>query len=79
MNKFDAASNMSLFLLEKTGSVNGVWKGKLPAKEQREMFGQFLGKGKITINGATETLCHTIKVCFGLDYDDTFYKKWNEL
>ena len=79
MNKYSAAANMSLFLLEKTGSVCGTFRGKLPAKQQREMYGQFLGKGKITINGNDETLCHTIKVCFGHDYDDTFNKKWTEL
>ena len=79
MNKFDAATNMSMFLLEKTGSVCGVWKGKLPATEQRKMFGQFLGRGKLTIDGQTESLRHTIKVCFGQDYDVTYDKKWTEI
>jgi hypothetical protein len=79
MNKFTAAANMSLFLLEKTGSVCGTFRGNLPAKQQREMFGEFLGKGKVTIDGKDETLSHTIKVCFGHDYDVTFDKKWKEL
>ncbi len=79
MNKFDAVANMAFFLLEKTGSVLGEWSGKLSAKEQRSLFGAFLGKGKLHIDGAKETIQHTIKVCFGLDFDVTFDSRWVDI
>lgn len=72
MGKFEIATNLAFFLLEKTGSVCGQWTGRLKAQEQRKLFGTFLGKGRLVIDGATETVCHVVKVCFGLDYEVTF-------
>jgi len=79
MNKFTAISNITLFLQEQTNSIFGVWSGRLPAKTQREMFGKFLGKGTITIDGENETLKHTVSRCFGLDYEHTTDIKWNQI
>ena len=79
IDKYAAASNMAVFLLEKTGSVCGQWQGTMPAAQQRSLFGRFLGKGKLTIDGASEVLRHTVKVCFGLDYEHTFDKNWSQL
>ena len=79
MVKFEAATNLAHFLLEKTGSVFGVWQGRLTAKEQRALFGKFIGKGLLIIDGTQEILQHVIKVCFGLDYDINFSRKWVEL
>jgi hypothetical protein len=75
----DYAANLALFLLEKTGSVCGEYIGRMPAADQRALFGRNIGKGKIVINGATETICNRVKVCFGLDYDDRNVMKWNAL
>lgn len=72
MNKFDAAANIAFFLLERTGSVLGQWSGYLSASEQRGLFGAFLGKGKLHIDGELETVEHVVKRCFGLDYETTF-------
>ena len=69
MDCYEATTNVAFFLLEKVGNVTGTWRGRLTAKEQRALFGQFLGKGTLTIDGALERVTHTIKVCFGLDYD----------
>jgi hypothetical protein len=77
--RFDIATNVAFFLLEKTGSVCGYWQGRLTAKEQRALFGRFIGKGMLHIDGATETIAHTIKVCFGLDYDITFQRTLAEM
>lgn len=63
-------SNVCEFLLEKAGSVCGKWEGKMSAKEQRELFGRFLGKGTIVIDGTNEVIMNRVKVCFGLDWDD---------
>lgn len=79
MNKFTVAENLAIFLIDNVGSVLGQWQGRMSAKDQRGLFGQFLGKGKITIDGGDEILKHTIKVCFGQDWDDTFNKKWSQL
>lgn len=79
MNKFTAAENMAQFLMDKVGSVLGVWRGRMTAADQRALFGRFLGKGKITIDGGNETLIHTVKVCFGLDWDDTYRESWSAL
>lgn len=76
MNKFTAVANMAIFLTEQTGSCLGKWKGKMTAKEQKELFGAFIGKGIIIINGETETIEHAKKVCFGADYDVTFTSSW---
>ncbi|MCG6489740.1 hypothetical protein K6U37_12350 [Vibrio parahaemolyticus] len=77
--QIDYAANLALFLLEKTGSVMGEFKGRMTAKEQRELFGRFIGKGRIIINGAEETICNRIKVCFGFDFNDINFVKWHEL
>ncbi len=76
---FDYAANLALFLTERTGSCFNRWKGRLPAAEQRALFGQFLGKGTLEIDGAAETLVHWVAVGFGQDYDVTFNRKWGAL
>jgi len=73
------ATNLAFFLLDKTGSVCGQWSGKLPAADQRKLFGAFFGKGTLIIDGENETVEHYVKVCFGQDYDTTHYVKWANL
>jgi hypothetical protein len=72
MTKFEAAANIAFFLLEKTGSVFGYWSGTMSAAEQKALFGTFLGKGKIHLDGEKETIEHSVTVCFGTDYEITF-------
>ena len=78
MNKFQLAQDIAFFLLERTGSVCGQWKGKLTAKEQRELFCVFFGKGTLYIDGTKETVEHVVTVGFGQDYDITNSGKWWE-
>ena len=75
----DRAANLAIFLTEKTGSCLNTWCGKMAAAEQRELLGRFLGKGTVCVNGADETVKHTVKVCFGLDHEVTFEKQWRAL
>ena len=75
----DYAANLGFFLLEKTGSIWGQWKGKMKAEDQRKLFGRFLGKGTIVIDGQTETICNRVKVCFGHDWDDRNVTKFAAL
>ena len=75
----DYAANLAFFLIEKTGSVCGHYEAKMTAKEQRELFGQFIGKGTICIDGETETISNRVKVCFGLDYDHRNVTKFAKL
>lgn len=79
MNKIDYAANLAFFLLEKTGSVLGKCAVRLNAAEQRALFGRFIGKGQIVIDGTAETICNRVKVCFGLDYDDRNVTRWAAL
>lgn len=75
----DYAASLALFLLDKTGSVCGEWKGYMSASEQRSLMGRYLGKGRIVIDGRTETVCNRVKVCFGHDYDDRNVTHWRDL
>lgn len=75
----DYAASLALFLVEKTGSCFGEWAGYMPAAEQRALFGRFLGKGRIVINGSDETIRNRVKVCFGLDFDDRNVTDWKAL
>ncbi len=75
----DYAANVAFFLQEKTGSILGRWKGKLSAVEQRKLMGRFFGKGTIVIDGAQETVCNRVKVCFGQDWDDRNVTKFSAL
>ncbi len=77
--KTDYAARLALFLLEKTGSVLGRFSARLTATEQRNLFGRVIGKGKIIIDGADETIRNRVKVCFGHDYDDRNVTKWAAL
>ena len=75
----DYAANLAFFLLEKVGTVLGNWQGRMPSSQQKALFGRYLGKGQIVIDGSTETLCNRVKVCFGLDYDDRNIISWANL
>jgi hypothetical protein len=81
-NQMDSATkvtNLAFFLQEKTGSVFGYFSSPMLAKDQRALFGQFIGKGKIVIDGESEHVKHVVSRCFGLDYEVTFEKKWAAL
>lgn len=56
----DRAAAMAIFLLDNTGSIFGRWMGNLPAATQRMLFGRYIGKGYIIINGDTETVDHSL-------------------
>jgi hypothetical protein len=75
----DYAAQLALFLLERTGSIWGVYRGPMTATEQRGLFGRFLGKGRIVINGKEETVYMTRKVCFGLDSETVGTTSWAAL
>lgn len=51
----------------------------MTAAEQRALFGRFLGKGLLEINGTAETVEHHVKVCFGTDSDCTARVAWRNL
>lgn len=75
----DYVGSTVVFLLEKTGSIFGKFYGKMSAQEQRNVFGRYLGKGTIIIDGSAETICNRVKVCFGMDYDDRNVTKFSQL
>lgn len=75
----DYAASLAIFLTEKTGTCMGEWYGRMSAQDQRALFGKYIGKGLIIIDGAQETICNRVKVCFGLDYDDRNVTNWRAL
>jgi hypothetical protein len=75
----DYAANLAAFLHAETGSVCGRWSGRMCASDQRALFGRFLGKGTLAIDGARETLEHWVKVAFGLDVDCRERLHWRDL
>lgn len=77
MTKTDYSANLALFLLGKTGSIFGRYSAHMTAAEQRELFGRFLGRGLIIIDGCHETIRHRVRVCFCLDFTDTV--RWSAL
>jgi hypothetical protein len=68
---FDAVESTTAFLLEKTGSCLGLWRGRMSKADQMLHLGVYLGKGLIVVNGGDETITHWVKVCFGTDTDVT--------
>lgn len=79
MSRPDFAAALALFLLDRTGSIWGRWRGKMPATEQRALFGRFIGKGDIVIDGTDESVCMKRRICFGTDWDEVGYTKWGAL
>lgn len=75
----DYAANLAFFLLENTKSVCGRWSGWMKASDQRKLFGRFLGKGRIIIDGAKERVMMSVSVCFGTDWDAREDLSWNDL
>jgi hypothetical protein len=75
----DRAANLAIFLLENTGSIFGVWQGNMKAADQRALFGRFLGKAWLTIDGENELVRHTRTVCFGLDHEVTHRLTWADI
>lgn len=75
----DYAASLAIFLTEREGSCFAKWQGKMFAVEQRALFGRFLGKGDIIIDGEEETLCNRVSVGFGQDWDDRNVTRWRDL
>ncbi len=73
MDHYTALENVTMFLLSETGSIWGNWSGRMPADQQRKLFGHYLGRGTIHIDGKEERIEHVIKVCFGTDIHISAY------
>jgi len=75
----DIAANLAHFLCANGRKVCG-WTGfHMKAADQRKLFGRFLGKGRIVIDGECEELRHYRKVAFGQDSDCTETIRWGAL
>ena len=75
----DRAAAMAIFLMQETGSIFGVWDGRMSASDQRILFGKYIGKGHLWVSGDPEEVVMTVKVCFGTDSDTRFKASWAEL
>jgi hypothetical protein len=63
----DYAANLAMYIQAQTGSVCGYVEARMTAAEQRSLFGRYLGKGVICIDGAHEMISMRVKVGFGFD------------
>lgn len=75
----DRIKTLENFLLDKTHSQYGLWRGKLTAKEQRDLFGKYMGRGKFWIDGSDQTLVMTTRVAYGHDSQETVILRWTDL
>ena len=75
--KEDRAAALTFFLLDTVGSIWGTWSGRMTADDQRALFGRYLGKGKLYIDGTRETVEMWVKVCFGTDGACEFRQPWS--
>jgi len=66
----DYAARLALFLLDRTGSIFGAVKiDGMKKEEQVHLFGRYLGRGRIEIDGEQEFVGMTTSLCFGMDRD----------
>jgi hypothetical protein len=75
----DYAANQGIFLSLNCGSCFAVWTGRMKAADQRKLFGRFLGKGTVVIDGNNENTFHIRTVCFGTDFDVNARVAWRDL
>jgi hypothetical protein len=77
--KVDRAAAMAFFLMDQGVGIFGKWIGRMNAKDQRALFGQYLGKGEIIIDGEQEAVKMRVSIAFGQDWDYPVFLWWNEL
>lgn len=75
----DRAAAMAFFLMDNAGSIFGRFVGYMKAADQRLIFGRFIGKGLIILNGSDETVGLNVSVCFGTMRDTVWQRRWSEL
>ncbi len=76
---FERATSLAFYLTRATGTPCGRVQVRMPAADQRTLFGRYLGRGLIIIDGSTETVEHVVKRCFGLDHEVTACIPWRAL
>ena len=75
----DTSAALAFFLVEQGKPVYGMWTGKLSSADQRTLFGSFIGKGRIVIDGGNEKIHHLVTIAFGQDAEYDFTRKWEHI
>lgn len=75
----DRVADLALYVTRATGTPLGRVKMRMPAADQRQLFGRYFGKGLLIVDGSTETVEHVVKRCFGLDHEVTATVRWIDL
>ena len=75
----DIPTALAFFLIDQGKRVYGKWTGNISASDQRILFGSFIGKGRIVIDGERETVHHLIRICFGQDSDIDYTCGWQNI
>lgn len=68
-NRYDVAANIAHVLMANGAGIFDTITGNISAKDQRRVFGLFLGKGKLIIDGQKDTVCATYQTAFGGDQE----------
>jgi len=72
-------ADLALYVTRAAGTPCGRVRVRMPAADQRDLFGRYFGRGLLIIDGSTETVEHVVKRCFGLDSETTHCVKWADL
>lgn len=72
-DRFEVAAAIGFFLQENGLGLWDRWEGRMSADDQRHLFGVKLGKGRIAIDGDTETVTHYYKTCYGQNREASVY------
>ena len=67
---------LAFFLIDQGKRVYDKWVGNISAADQRILFGSYIGKGRIVIDGERETVHHLIRICFGQDAEIDYTSSW---
>jgi len=75
----DKIESMSALVIARCDSPWGRVTLKMNKAEQVAMFGQYMGRGTIIVDGEAEEVRHVVSCCFGQDYEVTKTVKWIDL
>ena len=63
---WDNVSSIQAYVLKH--GQDGLWRGRMNAKQQRATIGVYLGKGLLVLSLRTSCVLHFVTVAFGYDW-----------
>lgn len=72
-DRHEVAANMAHLLLANGHGIFDTTELRMTAADQRRVFGLFLGKGSLVIDGGNDRVSNMSVTCFGMDREATVY------